>query len=88
MYESNTALCTYWIPEIAEPTSSNKLKKGFQEIQVCSSLTIYALMNVEVRYYPQSSLYEDLIYFFTHIDWYFSNKLEKLPIKSLILKIW
>ena len=45
MYESNTALCTYWIPEIVEPTSSNKLKKGFQEIQVCSSLTIYASMS-------------------------------------------
>ena len=88
MYESNTALCTYWIPEIVEPTSSNKLKKGFQEIQVCSSLTVYALMNAESRYYPQSSLYEDSIYFFPHIDWYFSKKLEKLPIKSLIIKIW
>ena len=65
MYESNTALCTYWIPEIVEPTSSNKLKKGLQEIQVCSSLTIYALMNAESRYYPQSSLYEDSIYFFS-----------------------
>ena len=61
MYESNTALCTYWIPEIVEPTSSNKVQKGFQEIQVCSSLTIYALMNAESRYYPQSSLYEDSI---------------------------
>ena len=31
LYESNTALCTYWIPEIVEPTSSNKLKKVYQE---------------------------------------------------------
>ena len=31
MYESNTALCTYWIPEIVEPTRANKLKKGYQE---------------------------------------------------------
>ena len=83
MYESNTALCTYWIPEIVEPTSSNRVKKGFQEIQVCNSLTIYALMNAESRYCPQSSLYEDSIYIFPHIDWYFSKKLEKLPIKSL-----
>ena len=40
MYEPKTSLCTYWIPEIVEPTSSNKLKKGFQEIQVCSSFEI------------------------------------------------
>ena len=50
MYESNTALCTYWIPEIVELTSSNKLKKGLQEIQVCNSWTIYALMNAESRW--------------------------------------
>ena len=25
MYESNTALCTYWIPESVEPTRSDKL---------------------------------------------------------------
>ena len=55
---------------------------------VCSSLTIYALMNAESRYYPQSSFYEDSTYFFPHIDWYFSKKLEKRPIKSLIIKIW
>ena len=31
MYKSNTALCTYWIPEIVGLTSLNELKKGFQE---------------------------------------------------------